>query len=151
MLTTHARRASAVTVISLWLAACGGGAEILVIPLFEFGFSGTSGAVQIEMFLGPDKPVTSSGNFDFVNMNVDANPQVHFSGTYSGCNFNLKFKPDVPLVPLPPQIADSYSGRFTGNDRIELQPTSGIGLPVLTLQRKPNPDPGGGPTRNLGC
>jgi hypothetical protein len=145
MLSTHAKRASAVAVVTLWLAACGGGSEVLVIPLFEFGFSGTSGATQIELFFGPDKPIASSGAFDFVNMNVDAGPQIHFSGTYSSCTFNLTFKPDVPPVPLPAKIAESYNGRFVGNEGIEMRPTSGVGLPVLTLQRK------GTGSRNMGC
>jgi hypothetical protein len=145
MLSTHTTRASALAVVALGLAACGGGAELLVIPLFEFGFSRTSEATQIDLFFGPDKPTASSGAFDFVNMNVGADPQIHFSGTYSSCTFSLTFKPNVPPVPLPAKIAESYNGRFIGNDSIEMRPTSGVGLPVLTLQRK------GTGSRSMGC
>jgi hypothetical protein len=142
MSTTHSWRASAASLLVLWLAACGGG-ELLIIPLFEFGFSGTTGAggsVTVQVFFGPDTPTASSGTFDFVNMNVDANPQVHYTGNYSGCGFTLS---TGDAVPVP--AAASYSGRFTANDSIELRPTSGVGLPVLTLQRQ------GTGTRNMGC
>jgi hypothetical protein len=144
MLNTQAWRASATPMLALWLAACGG-AEALIIPLFEFGFSGSSGAVQIQIFFGPDKPTASSGNFDFVNMNVDANPQIHFSGNYSGCNFNLALIPPVPPDTVPAPIANSYCGSFTGNDTIELRPTSCTGLPVLALKRQ------GTGSRTTGC
>lgn len=139
MLTTHARRASAVTVISLWLAACGGGAEILVIPLFEFGFSGTSGAAQIGVFFLPDKPTQSSGTFDLVNVSLNGGAPTLFTGTYSGCDFTLSAS-----VAVSAPLAGGYSGRFTGNDRIEMRPTT-AGLPVLTLDRQ------GTGSRNMGC
>ena len=124
---------------ALGLSACGGGSEALIIPLFEFGFSGSSGATQIQVFFLPDAPATSSGNFDGVNMNVDA-VQFAYTGTYSGCTFSISTNAAV-TVPA----AASYSGRFISNDRIELTPTSGNGLPVLTLQRQ------GVGTRQMGC
>jgi len=124
---------------ALGLAACGGGSEVLVIPLFEFGFTGNSGATQIQVFFLPDAPTASSGTFDGVNMNVDAT-QFQYTGTYSGCTFSLSTNAAVAAP-----AAASYSGRFLSNDRIELTPTSGNGLPVLTLQRQ------GIGTRQMGC
>ncbi|WP_296443054.1 hypothetical protein [Rhodoferax sp. UBA5149] len=140
MLSTHAWRASAVAVITLWLAACGGGTELLIIPLFEFGFSGTSGAVQASVFFLPDTPTQSSGSFDQVNVSVNGGAQTIYAGTYSGCNFKLS-----TVVAVAPPLSVGYSGRFTGNDSIELTPTNDVNLPVLTLQRQ------GTGSRNMGC
>ena len=115
------------------LVACGGGAAA-VIPLFEFGFEGTSGAAQIELFPLPPNPTTSSGTFQTVNMNVDA-VQVRYDGTWSNCDFKLTVQSGVALQ--PPAVA-SYDGRFTGANTIVLTPTSGgAGAPTLTLNRKP--------------
>ncbi len=139
MLITRVWRASAAPFLALCVSACGGGVEALIIPLFEFGFSGTSGGVQIQVFFGPDHPTTTNGTFDFANMNVDG-VQFQYTGTYSGCNFNIS---TTQAVTAP--AAASYSGRFRGNDTIEMNPTSGAGLPVLTLQRQ------GTGTRTTGC
>lgn len=139
MLTTHARRASAVAAITLWLAACGGGAELLVIPLFEFGFSGTIGAVQVGVFFLPDKPTQVSGTFDQVNVSLNGSAPIVFTGTYSGCTFNISTS-----VAVTAPLSNSFSGRFTGNDVIELSPTGAV-LPVLTLQRQ------GTGSRIMGC
>ena len=79
---------------ALCLAACGGGAELLLIPLFEFGFSGSSGGVALQVFFLPDKPTTTSGNFDQVNFNVGA-AQFAYTGSYSGCTFTLSSSKSV--------------------------------------------------------
>lgn len=144
MLTARVKRACAVTIMALWLAACGGGAELLIIPLFEFGFSGTSGAVQVSVFFFPDKPTQSSGTFDKVNVSLNGATPLIFTGTYSGCTFNLSTNEAV-TAPL----SNSLSGRFTSKDTIELVLSGGIGLPLLTVKRN---DPGGvGPTPDFGC
>jgi hypothetical protein len=137
------RATGAVAVLAASLInGCGGGAAALVIPLFEFGFSGTSGATTIQVFFLPDTPTTASGTFDSVNMNVDALPQIQYSGSYSGCTFKLALKPgSVATTP----IAASYDGAFLDNDSITLQPTSGNGLPALTLKRQ------GTSVRQTGC
>lgn len=122
------------------LTACGG-AEILVIPLFEFGFTTTSGATTLAVFFLPDTPTTASGNFDSVNMNVGAS-QIQFGGSYSGCSFKLALKSG--FVATAPAAA-SYDGRFLSNDSIELRPTSGVGLPTLTMKRQ------GTSVRQTGC
>jgi hypothetical protein len=143
MSTRHRWRARALaSLLALWLAACGGGSEVLLIPLFEFGFSGTTtGAVGVQVFFLPDTPTTSSGTFDSVNMNVDGfAQQLHYTGTYSGCSFTIT---TADAVAAP--IASSYDGSFKGNDTIELKPPSGSGLPVLTLPRQ------GVGTRVTGC
>ncbi len=144
--TWHAR--SVASWVALCLAACGGAAA-LVIPLFEFGFSGTSNGVSIALTPLPGRPTQSSGSFDSVSMTVNDAVTVGFTGTYSGCTFKLTVIPPVPPDTVPPPIADSYDGRFTGRDSIELQPTSGVNLPKLTLQRK-HPV-GTDPTPDFGC
>lgn len=124
------------------LSSCGGGAEVLLIPLFEFGFTGTSGATTVQVFFLPDTPTTSSGTFSSVNMNVDALPQLHYDGTWSNCSFKLTLQAgSVAAAP----IAASYNGRFLSNDSIELAPSSGAGLPTLTLKRQ------GTSVRQIGC
>lgn len=140
MLSTHARRACAVAITTLWLGACGGGAEVLIIPLFEFGFSGTSGAVQVSVFFLPDTPTQSSGTFDQVNVGIDGGAPTVYTGTFSGCSFSFSTN-----VAVASPLAVGYSGRFAGNDSIVLTPTSGVNLPMLTLQRQ------GTGSRNMGC
>lgn len=116
--------------LALVLAGCGG-AEVLLIPLFEFGFTGKTGATTISLFLGPDKPTTSTGNFTLANLNVDdGRSQIQYTGSYSACSFMLSTSP-APAAPA----AASYNGSFQGNDTVELRPSSGSGLPTLTLKR----------------
>ena len=143
MSTLHSLRARAIApLLALWLAACGGGTELLLIPLFEFGFAGTTtGNIGVQVFFLPDKPTTSSGTFDSVNMNVAGVPQqLRFGGTYLGCSFTIS---TADAVAAP--IASRYDGSFKGNDSIELRPPNGSGLPMLTLQRQ------GAGTRVTGC
>ena len=137
--TQRARRGAAAALVST-LVACGG-AELLLVPLFEFGFTGTSGATQFSVFFLPDTPTTSSGTFDSVNMNVGPT-QIRYDGTWSNCSFKLTLKPGVVLVA---PAATTYDGRFTTNDSIELTPTSGAGLPTLALRRQ------GTSVRQIGC
>jgi hypothetical protein len=134
MTTTLPRARHACLAALLAVAACGGGSEaVLLIPLFEFGFTGKApGDVGVQVFFLPDKPTTTTGTFDAVNMNVDGVAgQVHYTGTWSGCSFSLQ---TADAVQAP--IAASYAGSFKGNDAIELKPTSGAGLPTLSLQRQ---------------
>ncbi|MGM9482699.1 hypothetical protein ACS5PN_16010 [Roseateles sp. NT4] len=148
-MSTHPQRlsragaAAGAALLSLsLLSSCGGGAEVLLIPLFEFGFSGVSGATTVQVFFLPDTPTTSSGTFSGVNMNVDALPQLHYDGSYSGCTFKLTLQAgSVAAAP----IAAGYQGRFLTNDSIELAPTTGAGLPTLTLKRQ------GTSVRQIGC
>lgn len=139
MLNNFAWRASASPLLALGLVACGG-AEVLLIPLFEFGFSGSSGGVTVRVFLGPDRPTTSEGTFDLANLSLDGAPPFGYTGSFSGCTIRLS---TTAAVPAP--AAASYNGSFTGNDSIELRPTSGNNLPVLVLQRQ------GTGTRVTGC
>jgi hypothetical protein len=123
------------------LAGCGGGAEVLVVPLFEFGFTGSSGATTIQVFFLPDTPATATGTFDSVNMNVDAQ-QVQYDGTWSNCNFALAVK--AGQTAIAPGAA-AYDGHFQGVDTIVLTPKGAPALPVLTLQRQ------GNATRSFAC
>jgi len=127
------RRTCCAPLLALWLAACGGGTEALLIPLFEFGFTGTTtGNVGVQIFFGPDNPTTATGTFSFVNMNVDGfAAQLHYTGTWSSCTFAIT---TADAVQAP--IAASYNGSFKGNNSIELTPASGAGLPTITLQRQ---------------
>ncbi len=128
-------------VVALALAGCGGGTELLIIPFFAFGFSGSNGAVPISLFVGPDSPPTASGNFDFANLNVDdGRALINYTGRYNSCSFTLS---TAAAVTAP--AAASYAGSFTGKNTIVLRPTSGVGLPTLTLQRQ------GDDTRQTGC
>jgi hypothetical protein len=128
----------------LALAACGGGSSggAAQVPLFEFGFTGTTtNNVGVQVFFLPDTPTTATGTFDGVNMNVDGFPaQLHYTGTWSSCTFSIS---TTNAVQAP--IAASYNGSFKGNDSIVLQPVGGGGLPTLTLQRQ------GVGTRVTGC
>jgi hypothetical protein len=138
--------------VLLTFAACGGGGDSgssggdTAVPLFEFGFSGTTtGNVGVQVFFGPDQPTTVTGTFGFVNMNADGiTGQLNYAGTWSGCTFSISIRPDTNGKPQAP-IAASYNGQFKGNDAIQLTPPSGSNLPTLTLQRQ------GTGTRITGC
>jgi len=124
----------------LALAACGGGSEaVLLIPLFEFGFGGTTtGGVVVQVFFEPALPTTSSGTFTSVHLNADGQGQLDYTGTWSGCTFSIQ---TAAAVQAP--VAASYTGSFKGNQSIELQPPGGSGLPTLSLQRlQPETKPG---------
>ncbi len=141
------RARGALLLAALIVAGCGGGTEVLLIPLFEFGFAGTAGAVQVQAFFLPDTPTTPTGTFTGVNMNFDAT-QLHYDGTWSSCSVKLTADAVANAaanVVVTAPASTSYDGRFKGNDTIELRPTSGSGLPVLTLQRQ------GVGTRQTGC
>lgn len=142
----HQRSRGALLLAALIVAGCGG-AEVLLIPLFEFGFAGTAGAVQVQAFFAPDTPTTPTGTFTGVNMNFDAT-QLKYAGTWSSCSVKLTAdaaaNAAANVVVTAPASA-SYDGRFMGNDTIELRPTSGSGLPVLTLKRQ------GVGTKQTGC
>ena len=141
------RARGALLLAALIVAGCGGGTEVLLIPLFEFGFAGTTGAVQVQAFFLPDTPTTPTGTFTGVNMNFDAT-QLHYDGTWSSCSVKLTADAAANAaanVVVTAPASTSYDGRLKGNDTIELRPTSGSGLPVLTLQRQ------GVGTRQTGC
>ncbi len=141
------RSRGALLLAALIAAGCGGGSEVLLIPLFEFGFTGTTGAVQVQAFFLPDTPTTPTGTFTGVNMNFDAT-QLHYDGTWSSCSVKLTADAAANAaanVVVTAPASTSYDGRFMGNDTIELRPTSGSGLPVLTLKRQ------GVGTRKTGC
>ena len=123
----HILRISAVSLLALSLS-CGGEASI---PLFEFGFIGTtSGNACVEMFFGPEKPTAESGTFEFANMNV-AGVQRSYTGTWSSDTFDISTDAAVG-----DPIATRYRGTFVGENTIELHPMSGVDLPPIILQRK---------------
>lgn len=139
--TTAMVAAGLLTGSATGLVACGGGTELLLIPLFEFGFTGTLSGTPIGVFFLPDTPTASSGNFDTVNMNVGPT-QIRFNGSWRSCSFTLALKPGEAAV--APAVA-TYNGRFVGADSIELVPASGNAALAMTLKRQ------GAATRNTGC
>ncbi len=118
--------------LSLSLAACGGGTEVLVVPLFVFGFSGTSGTAQVGVFFDPDSPATATGSFNFVNLNID-DRITQYRGSWSNCSFTLQLAPGQTATA---PAAAGYSGQFRGVNTVVLTPTAGGGLPTFTLQRQ---------------
>jgi hypothetical protein len=133
MLNLYSARRCAALFLALCLASCGG--ALLIIPLFEFGFSNTDGSVGL--FLFPDKPTTESGSFntDGVRLNIDTgagSATTVYNGSYSGCGFELKASGTVT-----PPAAASYSGRFINKNTIELRLLPGDAKPSYTLTRTP--------------
>jgi hypothetical protein len=123
-----------VAALSLALGACGGGSEVLVVPLFLFGF--TDATNQVSMFFSPDQPTTPTGSFTSVNVQFGPDQaslpaDVVVTGTWSGCTLTLRLT-GAPAAP----IANGYRGQFTSRDTIQLTPDPAqAGRPVLTLQR----------------
>jgi hypothetical protein len=119
------------------LGACGGGAEVLVIPLFTFGFSTTSGTLKVDFFFNTDPPATATGTFSSVNANVIAadltSTSVAYEGTWSNCTLKIALKQGQTAVP---PLAATYDGQFSGVDRIVLTPPASSGGQTLTLQRQ---------------
>ena len=129
----RARRHWAAWIAAALVAGCGGG-ELLLVPFFTFGFSGTAGnpVRTVSLNVNPNEPTTSSGTFTAPsNITLDSTDQHDVTGTYSGCMFTL-----TVANPVAPLVAN-YNGRFTSADVIELTPTQGAqpSLPVLTLTR----------------
>ncbi|MDN3921235.1 hypothetical protein [Roseateles violae] len=135
------RTSAAALLAALTLGACGGGTEVLVVPLFVFGFEGSAGGSTVQAFLLPDQPTTASGTLDTANFNVDG-VQKQFGGTWSGCSLSLTLKPgqSEPAAPL----ASSYEGRLQGTDTLLLTPPAASGRPTLTLKRN-------GTVNSFGC
>lgn len=129
--------------LAVGLAACGGGAEVLVIPLFTFGFSGTSGATQVGLDVQPDNPTTATGTFTLANLNVDGNT-IQYGGTWSSCSFTLKLIVAAGNDLVAPAVA-GYDGSFQDAHTIVLTPNP-AGPPSLTMKRRqvdplPRPSP----------
>ena len=118
--------------LAIGLAACGGGAEVLVIPLFTFGFTGSSGTTTVDLDVDPSDPTTANGSFNLANLSVDGNT-IRYDGTWSSCTFRLTLAAGETLVA---PAAAGYDGRFQGADTIVLTPNTGAGPPSLTLQRR---------------
>ena len=125
------RRSATLLGCALALVGCGGGTELLVVPLFLFGF--TDAANQVSVFFNPDQPATATGTFTSVNFQVgaDGGTSVSGSGTWSGCTMVLS----VAGNPAAP-IANGYRGAFINRDTIQLTPDPAqAGRPVLSVQR----------------
>ena len=124
------RRSVTLLSCALALGGCGGGAELLVIPLFMFGF--TDAANQVSVFFNPDQPTTATGTFTSVNFQVGpGGTAVSGSGTWSGCTMALTVAGN-PAAPL----ASGYRGAFINRDTIQLTPDPAqAGRPVLNVVR----------------
>jgi hypothetical protein len=131
------RRVALVLAFVSALGACGG-AEVLVIPLFTFGFTVTTSGKKIDLFLNPAEPGTAQGTFSTVTMQFgDGSPSVSYNGTWSSCTFQLQVADGSnPASPA----AQRYDGRFDGPGAIVLTPTLADGSadssrPALRLAR----------------
>lgn len=129
------RRSATLASCALALGGCGGGTELLVVPLFLFGFSDAPS--QVSVFFGPDQPTTATGTFTSVNFQVGPDQQpplpdgVKFTGTWSGCTMLLTSTGN-PAAP----IASAYRGAFTDRDTIRLTPDPAqADRPVLNVKR----------------
>jgi hypothetical protein len=141
-----------VLAIAALLAGCGGGAEVLVVPFFTFGFGFTGDVAgqqrTVSLNLSPNEPTTATGTFEPTS-NITMAPAGGFgrqhdvTGTWSGCTLALTVQDDAgenpPVAPEPP-LARSYNGRFEGRHVIVLTPTV-AGFPVLRLTRAFNNGP----------
>lgn len=129
------RHRSVAWLLAAVLAGCGGG-EVLLVPFFTFGFSAdTVDGADHEVFLNlnPNAPTTPEGNFEaFSTLRIDTDSR-EVTGRYSGCTLTLNVGPAGGGASST-LIATSYTGRFTGANRIVLTPSSGV-QPVLTLTR----------------
>ena len=128
MFITKLWRSRAAPVVALCLAACGGSASLLT-PLFEFGFSGSSAGVAIQVFFLPDTPTTATGTFDGVNMNV-GQVQFRYTGSYSGCDFSLSAAVAVILI-------HSYR-RYSVNSEIRFRQTEEMKTSLRTIDGLPS-------------
>jgi hypothetical protein len=131
------------TAVVLALSSCGGGSELLIVPLFLYGFEGSSGGTAVEVFLLPDRPTTATGRFDTANVTVGA-AQTKFDGSWSNCSVSLSLRPGETPPAAPG--ASSYDGQLQGTDKLVLTPPAGSGRPTLTLTRKPI-----APVSGFGC
>jgi hypothetical protein len=128
------RRSAATLTSAMVLGSCGGGTELLVVPLFLFGFSDATN--QVSVFFNPDQPSTATGTFQSVNFQVgpDQAPlpaTVNVTGTWSGCTMSLTLAGN-PSAP----IASAYRGAFIDRDTIRLTPDPAqAGRPVLNIKR----------------
>lgn len=127
------RRSATLASCALALSSCGGGTELLVVPLFLFGF--TDAANNVSMSFEPERPATSTGSAS-VNVNVnDGRPSVVGTGAYNGCALSVT----VPGNPAAP-IASAYSGGFVSANVLQLTPNPAqAGRPVLNLSRNDVP------------
>ncbi len=139
MLIIFSARRCAALFSALCLVACGG--ALLIIPFFEFGFKNADSSVSL--FLVADKPAAESGAFSVANLTTvigAVESQTAYTGTYSGCGFELK----ASGVVTPP-AATGYSGRFTNKNTVELRPTVSSAA-TYTLTRLPS-----GTVPDFGC
>jgi len=137
--TGSSHRARIVSLLLAALVGCGGG-EVLLVPLFTFGFAfnGPLAGANPDVFLNlnPNAPTTATGSFEAGStLRIDTDSR-KVTGSYSGCTLTLSVGPFETGGggTLSPLIAAGYNGRFLGPNTIELTPSSGS-QPMLTLIR----------------
>ncbi|RZU00840.1 hypothetical protein [Rivibacter subsaxonicus] len=137
----------------LALAACGG-AEVLIIPLFEFIFSANNVVVGATTYTvsasftpsnpsasNPSNPSSSSGTFSSASLSVEGGDSYAATGSFDQCNIAL----NVGGNPVSP-IAAQYTGRFTDDNTLVLTRVGGAlpDFPTITLLRDPKSQRSGG-------
>jgi hypothetical protein len=115
--------------LAAWLTACGGGAEVLFVPYFVFGFEDTTADPIVSVFLKNSDDCTTSGNFPAeANISVGAS-QTSLTGSYDGRTL---------VITLGAALGDytgTYDGRFQDRDTIVFTPKPGEVGKALTVRR----------------
>ena len=101
----------------LFLGACGGGAELLFVPFFSFGFTGTVNNQQLSMSLKPGDDCSTAGTLPATaNLNLQGRGASAISGTYDQRNVT------ITLATPPAGLAAVYDGRFQDRDTLAFTP-----------------------------
>lgn len=113
-----ARRVQGVIVAGcLTLASCGGGTELLFVPFFSFGFTGTVNDATLSMFLKPSDDCSTEGVLpESANMSVQDDGSSNITGTYE------ERKVTITLATPPAGFATTYDGEFQDRDTIAFTP-----------------------------
>lgn len=111
------RLQAALAVACLVLASCGGGAELLFVPFFSFGFTGTVNNATLSMFLKVSDDCTTEGTLPAsANLNVEGDGASSITGTYKERSMT------ITLATPPAGFAKTYDGQFEDRDTIAFTP-----------------------------
>jgi hypothetical protein len=101
----------------LLLGACGGGTELLFVPFFSFGFTGTVNNAQVSMFLKASDDCSTAGTLPATaNLSVQGGGASAISGTYDQRSVT------ITLATPPGGLAAVYDGRFQDRDTLAFTP-----------------------------
>ena len=118
---------------ALLLTNCGGGAEVLFIPFFSFGFTGAvtlSGNVgtTVNMSLKSSDACSPSGSLPSANLSLsNGGGSSNITGSYQQRSVT------ITLATPPVGLAATYDGQFTDRDTLAFTPR-GVGA-AFTVTR----------------